>query len=154
MQQLMNKISEKIFLLARPIAEEQGLSLWDVEYLKEAGQWFLRIYIDKPGGVSIGDCEKFSRAFDIILDESDPIPDGYVFEVSSAGAERELKRESDFLQFLGSRVEVKLYTAADGGKSFVGKLLKHENGDVTIMSGENERTFAKAQIAQVRLRIS
>ena len=105
----MNRIAQQIYDLALPLAAEQGIEIWDVTYTKEAGQWFLRVYIDKPDGVGISDCETFSRAFDPILDEADPIEGSYVFEVSSAGAERELKRPSDFERFLGSNVEVKLY---------------------------------------------
>ena len=82
----MSKITELVTDLARPVVEENGCSLWDVEYLKEAGSWYLRLYIDKEGGVSIDDCEAVSRAVDPLLDEADPIPDAYTFEVSSAGA--------------------------------------------------------------------
>ena len=105
----MSKITDKVTAIAKPIVEEEGCSLWDVEYVREAGSWYLRLYIDKEGGVSIDDCERISRRMDPILDEADPIPDSYVFEVGSAGAERELKRPSDFERFLGSNVEVKLY---------------------------------------------
>ena len=136
--------------LAAPVAAELGLELWDVEYVREAGQWFLRVYIDKDGGVSINDCEALSRALDPVLDEADPIPDSYVFEVSSAGAERELKRPSDFEKFMGSEVEVKLYQPYEGKKSLVGKLEGYENGDITISSVQ----LKKSQIAQVKLHIS
>lgn len=149
----MNKIEERVWALAEPVAKECGLALWDVDYLKEAGQWVLRVYVDRDGGVAIDDCEKFSRAFDPVLDEADPIESSYVFEVSSAGAERELKRPSDFEKFLGHNVEVRLYTAAQGAKSHIGKLLRYSEGDVAIASGAGELTFSKAQIAQVRLRI-
>ena len=110
----MSKITDKVTALARPIVEEEGCSLWDVEFVREAGSWFLRVFIDKEGGVSIDDCERISRRMDPILDEEDPIPDSYVFEVGSAGAERELKRPSDFEQFMGSQVEVKLYQPVKG----------------------------------------
>ena len=105
----MSKVTETVTALAAPVAEKLGLELWDVEYIREAGQWFLRVYIDKDGGVSINDCEALSRALDPVLDEADPIPDSYVFEVSSAGAERELKRPGDFARFMGSGAEVRLY---------------------------------------------
>ena len=98
----MSKITERVFDLARPVVEEEGCSLWDVEYLRAAGPRYLRIYIDKDGGVSIDDCERISRRLDPILDEADPIPESYVFEVGSAGADRELKRPSDFAQFMGA----------------------------------------------------
>ena len=102
----LSKISDKVFALAAPVVEEEGCSLWDVEYIREAGSWYLRIYIDKEGGVSIDDCERISRRLDPMLDEADPIPDSYVFEVGSAGAERELKRPGDFERFAGSQVEL------------------------------------------------
>ncbi|MBR3585787.1 MAG: ribosome maturation factor RimP, partial [Oscillospiraceae bacterium] len=100
----MSKITERVFELARPVVEDEGCSLWDVEYLREAGTWYLRIYIDKEGGVSIDDCERISRRLDPILDEADPIPESYVFEVGSAGADRELKRPSDFAQFMSAEI--------------------------------------------------
>lgn len=151
----MSKITEKVSLLARPVVEAAGCTLWDVEYIREAGSWYLRIYIDKEGGVSIDDCERISRELDPILDAEDPIPDSYVFEVGSAGAERELKRPGDFQQFLGSEVEVKLYQPLDGCKSFVGVLKSYSDaGEVTITVGKRDVSFAKSQTAQVRLHVS
>lgn len=149
----MNAVAQRVWDLAAPLAAEQGIEIWDVEYLREAGQWFLRVYIDKEGGVGIDECERFSRAFDPVLDEADPIPGSYVFEVSSAGAERELKRPGDFARFLGSFLEVKLYRAVDNAKVFTGFLRAYADGDVTVDCGGTERTFAKADVAQVRLRI-
>ena len=96
----MSKITDKVTELALPIVEARGCSLWDVEYVREAGAWYLRVYIDKDGGVDIDDCESISRALDPILDEADPIPESYTFEVGSAGCERELKRQSDFEKFM------------------------------------------------------
>ena len=100
----MAKVTELVAGLAAPIAEENGCSLWDVEYVREAGQWFLRVYIDKEGGVSIDDCEAVSRPLSDALDEADPIEGSYVLEVSSAGADRPLKKPAHFRQFLGSEV--------------------------------------------------
>lgn len=151
----MSRITDTVSLLARPVVEEAGCTLWDVEYVREAGTWYLRVYIDKDGGVSIDDCERISRELDPILDEADPIPDSYVFEVGSAGAERELKRPGDFAQFMGSEVEVKLYQPLDGAKSFVGILKAYsDDGTVTVASGKRELSFTKAQTAQVRLHVS
>ena len=150
----MSKITERVFELAKPVVEEEGCSLWDVEYLREAGTWYLRIYIDKDGGVSIDDCERISRRLDPILDEADPIPESYVFEVGSAGADRELKRPSDFEQFMGSEIEVKLYKPLDGSKSFVGSLTGYEEGTVVLDWRGKELRFAPSQIAQVRLYVS
>ena len=118
----MSKITALVEGLARPAVEEQGCSLWDVEYVKEAGSWYLRLYIDKEGGVSIDDCEAVSRAVDPLLDEADPIQDAYTFEVSSAGADRVLKRPEHFAAFLGAEVDVKFYRAIDGQKSCTGVL--------------------------------
>lgn len=146
----MSKVTEKVEALARPVVEDEGCELWSVEYVREAGSWYLRVFIDKDGGVGIDDCERISRRLDPILDEADPIPDSYVFEVGSAGAERELKRPSDFEKFMGSEVEVKLYQPYEGKKSLVGKLEAFDNGDITISSVE----LKKSQIAQVKLHIS
>ena len=146
----MSKVTEKVEALARPVIEDEGCELWSVEYVREAGSWYLRVFIDKAGGVGIDDCERISRRLDPILDEADPIPDSYVFEVGSAGAERELKRPSDFEKFMGSEVEVKLYQPYEGKKSLVGKLEAYENGDITISSVQ----LKKSQIAQVKLHIS
>ena len=150
----MSKITERVQALAEPVVREEGCSLWDVEYVREAGSWYLRLYIDKEGGVGIDDCERISRRLDPILDEADPIPESYVFEVGSAGAERQLKRPSDFAQFMGAEVELRLYKPQDGSKSFVGTLAGYDNGDVTLLLNGQERHFEKAQIAQVRLHIS
>ena len=151
----MNRIAQQVWDLALPVAAAQGVELWDVTYTKEAGQWFLRVYIDKDGGVGINDCEAFSRAFDPILDEADPIEGSYTFEVSSAGAERELKRPSDFARFLGSNVELKLYKGVDGSKTYTGKLTDYDSasGDVTIEAAGTPRTFSGSAIAQVRVRL-
>ena len=150
----MSKITDKVTELAEGIVREAGCSLWDVEYVREGGTWYLRVYIDKEGGVSINDCETISRALDPILDEEDPIPDSYVFEVGSAGAERELKRPGDFEKFMGSPVEVRLYQPINGCKAFVGQLKAYDNGNVTIQYGENEMSFLKAQIGAVKLHVS
>ena len=131
--------------------EDEGCSLWDVEYVREAGTWYLRIFIDREDGVSIEDCERISRRLDPILDEEDPIPDSYVFEVGSAGADRELKRPGDFKQFMGSAVEVRLYRPVDGSKRFTGTLVDYQDGEVSITQGERTLRFEKDQIAQVRL---
>ena len=150
----MSKITDKVTELAKPVVEDEGCTLWDVEYVREAGSWYLRVFIDKEGGVSIDDCERISRRLDPILDETDPIPDSYIFEVGSAGAERELKRPSDFEQFMGSQVEVKLYQPVKGSKTFVGTLSGYDNGKVTVAAGKETMTFEKAQTAQVKLHVT
>ena len=148
----MNKIEKIVYDLALPVVEETGLELWDVEYVTEAGQRYLRVYLDGPDGVALDDCERVSRILDPILDEKDPVPDSYIFEVGSAGCERQLKRPSDFERFMGSNVEVKLYSAVDGAKQWVGTLMAYEDGDVIIDAG-GEHRFTKKQVASVRLRV-
>lgn len=150
----MGKLVDTVRALAEPVAAEYGCEVWDVEYIREAGAWYLRVYIDKLGGVGIDDCEAVSRALDPVLDEADPVPGSYVFEVSSAGAERELKRPGDFERFFGELVEVKHYQPVEGAKNHVGVLRGYENGDVTIEINGTEKLFKKAQVAQVRLRMT
>lgn len=150
----MSKITEAVANLAKGVVEAEGCSLWDVEYVREAGSYYLRVYIDKPGGVSINDCEAISRTLDKLLDEADPIPDSYIFEVVSAGAERELKRPSDFEAFLGSEVEVRTYKPINGQKAFVGTLEKYEDGAVTLSSGKKQIRLEKQDIALVKLHVS
>ena len=150
----MSKITEAVANLAKGVVEAEGCSLWDVEYVREAGSYYLRVYIDKPGGVSINDCEAVSRTLDKLLDEADPIPDSYIFEVASAGAERELKRPSDFEAFLGSEVEVRTYKPINGQKAFVGTLEKYEDGSVTLSSGKKQIRLEKQDIALVKLHVS
>ena len=150
----MSRLTEKISALARPIIEEEGCSLWDVEYVREAGTWYLRVFIDKADGVSIDDCERVSRRLDPVLDAEDPIAESYVFEVGSAGADRELKRPQDFEQFMGSEVEVRLYRPMDGSKRFVGTLAAYGDGAVTLVQNGQQLRFEKDQIAQVRLYVT
>ena len=151
----LKKITELVAGLAAPAVEQAGCSLWDVEYVREGGTWYLRIYIDKPGGVDILDCETVSRAVEPLLDEADPIQGSYTFEVSSAGAERALKRPSDFQRFLGSPVLVKLYRNQDGRKEFAGTLAAYDEatGAVTVTVGKQDMTFEKKDVALVRLRV-
>lgn len=150
----MSKITDTVLALAQPVVEAEGCEIWDVEYVKEAGAWYLRVYIDKVGGVSIDDCEAVSRALDPVLDEADPIPTSYIFEVSSAGVERELKRPRDFEKFLGSQVEVRHYQPVEGAKAHTGTLRGYADGAVTIEINGAEKTYQKAQVAQVRLSVT
>lgn len=149
----MKKVTEKVAELARPIVEKHGLELWDVELVKEAGQLYLRVYIDREGNISTEDCEAVSREMDPLLDELDPIKESYIFEVSSPGAERALKRPSDFERFIGHNVAVRLYRSKDGRKEYVGKLLKHDNGDLEIEVDGSPVLFKKGEVALVRLRL-
>ena len=149
------KVTELTAQLAAPAIAEQGCTLWDVEYVKEAGTWYLRVLLDKEGGVDILDCEAISRKLDVLLDEADPIEGSYTLEVGSAGAERALKRPSDFERYLGSPVLVKTYRNMDGRKEFAGHLKAYDEatGDVTITIGAQEMTLTKKDTALVRLRV-
>ena len=146
------KVTELVTELAAPIAEKQGCFVWDVEFVKEAGERYLRVFIDNEAAeVNIDQCEAVSRELDAKLDEVDPIQESYIFEVCSAGAERELKRPADFERFLGSEVSVKLYSAKNGRKEYVGILSSYADGDLTLADGTG---FRKNEIAQVRLHVT
>ncbi len=147
------KITEQVAAFAQPIVEEKGCSLWDVEYVREGAERYLRLYIDKDGGVDINDCEAVHRAIDPVLDEKDPIPESYHFEVCSAGLERALKRPSDFDRFMGSPVLVKLYRPRNGLKEIPGILRGYADGCVTVEAGKESITFTKSEVALVRLRV-
>lgn len=147
------KITEQVTSFAQPIVEANGCSLWDVEYVREGSERFLRLYIDKEGGVNINDCEAIARAVDPILDEKDPIPESYHFEVCSAGLERPLKRPGDFEKFMGSPILVKLYRPRNGLKEIPGILRGYEEGKVTVEAGKETITFEKSEVALVRLRV-
>ena len=150
----MSKITDLTAQLARPVVEANGCSLWDVEYVKEAGSWYLRVYIDKETGVSIDDCEAVARTLSDALDEADPIEGSYTLEVSSAGADRALKKPEHFRQFLGEQVDVKLYRAREGRKELTGALKAYENGDVTVELPGGDVTLEKKDVAQVRLHVA
>ena len=147
------KITEQVESFARPIVEGLGCTLWDVEYVREGSEQFLRLYIDKDGGVDIEDCEKIHRAMDPVLDEKDPIPTSYHFEVCSAGLERALKRPTDFAQFMGSPILIKLYRPKNGLKEFPAILRGYEDGKVIAEAGKETLTFEKSEVALVRLRV-
>ena len=147
------KITELVESIARPIVEAHGCTLWDVEYVREGTERFLRLYLDKEGGVDISDCEAISRAVDPILDEKDPIPESYHFEVCSAGLERPLKRPGDFERFMGSPITVKLYRPRNGLKEIPGILRGYADGVVTVEAGKETIAFQKSEVALVRLRV-
>lgn len=151
----MKKITELAAELAAPIIAEQGCALWDVEYVKEAGTWYLRVLLDKEGGVDILDCEAISRKLSDLLDEADPIEGSYTLEVGSAGAERPLKRPGDFEKFIGSPVAVRLYRSLNGRKEYAGvlKVYDAQSGAVTVTVGKEDMTFEKPDVALVRLRV-
>ena len=147
------KVTDLVAEFATPVAEQFGCSLWDVEYVREGSERYLRIYIDKEGGVDIDDCEKVHRAIDPILDEKDPIPDSYHLEVCSPGLERVLRRPSDFARFMGSAVMVKLYRPRNGLKEIPGILRDYADGVLTVEAGKETIVFQKSEVASVRLRV-
>ena len=147
------KVTELVTQFAKPLVEEAGCSLWDVEYVREGAERFLRVYIDKDGGVDVADCERIHRMIDPILDEKDPIAESYHFEVCSAGIERPLKKPSDFEAFMGSPVLVKLYRPRNGLKEIPGILRGYEDGKITVEAGKETVTFEKSEVALVRLRV-
>ena len=150
----MAKVTDTVAQLALPYVEAAGCTLWDVEYIKEAGEWYLRIYIDKEGGVSIEDCEAVSRPLSDKLDEADPIQGSYVLEVGSAGADRALKKPEHFAQCMGQEVDVKLYRPREGRKEFTGTLAGYDQGNVTVTQPHGaEVVFEKKEIALVRLHL-
>ena len=144
--------TEKVWQIAAPIAETLGLTLWDVRFVKEGADWFLRVFIDKEGGVSIDDCEAMSRALDAPLDEQDPIPQSYCLEVSSPGLERELTRPRHFEQMEGQPVTVTLIRPQNGQKVLAGTLAGYRDG-VILLKLENGETMEiiKKETASVNL---
>lgn len=150
----MRKVTDVAAELALPFVEAAGCSLWDVEYVREAGTWFLRVYIDHPDGVSIDHCEAVSRPLSDALDEADPIEGSYTLEVSSAGADRPLKKPEHFRQLLGQEVEVRLYRPRDGRKDFHGPLAAYEDGSVTLTVDGAPMVFEKKDLALVRLYVT
>ena len=131
-------IAETVRALAEPVAAELGLEIWDVEYVKEGADMYLRIIIDKDEGIDIEDCERMSRAIDPLLDEADPIEESYRLEVSSPGIERDLTRPEHFEKCMGEKVEVRLFAPLEGRKQIVGILSAYDGNEITIdENGEN-----------------
>ena len=137
------------FLL--PVLAKHNFELWDVEYVKEAGTWYLRAYIDKEGGIAVNDCEVISRILSDWLDQTDFIEDSYILEVSSPGLGRPLKKERDFERSLGEEVEIRLYKALNKQKEFTGILKAYDKETVTIETAEGELVFDRPDIALIRL---
>ena len=139
--------------LLLPIVEQFGFELVDVEYVKEGGTWYLRGYVDKPGGITINDCEAVSRQFSDRMDEEDFIPDSYVMEISSPGLDRPLKKPKDFERSIGKKVEIRTYRPVDHCKEFVGTLISYDDDTVTVETEGQNRVFDRKDIALVRLYI-
>ena len=138
--------------LILPILDKMNFELVDVEYVKEAGNWYLRFYIDKEGGITVDDCEAVSRIFSDKLDELDFIEDAYIMEVSSPGLGRPLKKEKDYVRSMGKEVEIRTYRPINKEKEFYGILSAYDESSVTITTeDQKEQTFEKADIALIRL---
>lgn len=154
------KTTDRVFSLAEPVARELGLSIWDVRFVKEGASWYLRIFIDKPEGINIEDCEAMSRAVDPLLDEADFISQSYYLEVSSPGLGRELSRPEHFQRYIGEAVRVRLIRARDGRKEWTGRLSGYDGGVILSPDGADmdspeaaasEIRFEKADISRVNL---
>lgn len=145
---------KKVEALLAPIIEANNVELADVEFVKEGQNWYLRIYIEKDGGVTIDDCEVVSRAIEKVIDEKDPIEQAYILEVSSPGIDRPLKKDTDFIKYASEVVDVKLYKAIDKQKEFQGKLKGLEGTVVTIIDDDGrEVSFERKDIASIRLAV-
>ena len=142
--------TQKAEQLLKPTVEGLGFELCDVEFVKEYGDWVLTLYIDKPGGVTIDDCELVSRTVDPILDEADPIEQQYYLSVSSLGLDRPLKKDADYQRNLGKRIEVKLFAPQNGKKEWTGELVRYDETTLTIRDGEAERTLERKAVALAR----
>lgn len=137
--------------LLRPVMEEHKFELVDVEYVREAGTWYLRAYIDKEGGITIDDCETVSRVLSDLLDEQDFIEEAYILEVSSPGLGRPLKKDKDFKRSIGEKVEIRTYRAIGKQKEFTGVLKGFDEENIRIEMDGKETLFARKDVALVRL---
>jgi len=145
-----NKAIEVVEALARPIIENLGLELVDVEYVREGANWYLRVYIDKDGGVTLDDCEAVNKPLSDKLDEVDPIPQSYIFEVSSPGIERPFKRPKDYIKAIGQKVHIKFYKAVDGCKTIDGILEAYNDDTVSILTEkEGIKTYSLESISKI-----
>lgn len=142
---------KKVRELAEPLCDELGLFLWDVKFEKEGANWYLRVYIDKDGGVTVDDCEALNRPLDALLDEYDPIPQSYVFEVSSPGLARKLERPEHFEVCIGDEVRIRFIRPRNGEKETIRTLLGYDGGSITVSGEDNEETIPLEECAFVKL---
>lgn len=147
------KIKTTVEEMVQPYLDEHGFELVDVEYVKEGSNWFLRVFVDKEGGIDIDDCGSISEYLSQKLDENDPIPTAYFLEVSSPGAERPLKKKEDVVKSVGKDVFVTVYEAVDGMKEFEGKLESFDNEELVIKVGKKQHVIPYAKVASARLAI-
>ncbi len=148
---LREKYEKKTEELIIPILDDFGFELVDIEYVKEGQDYFLRAYIDKPGGITIDDCVDVSRKMNDLLDEHDFIKEKYIFEVSSPGLDRPLKKDKDFKRSIGKNVEVRTFKKINGDKQFEGELLSYDDKTFTINIDDEEVTFDKKDVSLIRL---
>ena len=146
-----SKIEQAVLAMAEPIAKENGCYLYDVEYLKEGGFWFLRVYVDKEGGISLDECELVSRSLSEVLDKEDPIDRNYYLEVSSPGVERKLKTPEHFKRYLGETVDVGLYKAIGGAKQLTGTLKDYDGETVSLEVGGETVAIPQKETTVVHL---
>ncbi|GIP21466.1 MULTISPECIES: ribosome maturation factor RimP [Paenibacillus] len=147
------KIKAHVEQLVQPFLEDNGFELVDIEYVKEGSNWFLRVFVDKEGGIDIDDCGRISEYLSEQLDANDPIPTAYFLEVSSPGAERPLKKPEDVAKAVGKDVFVTTYEPIDGQKEFEGKLLSFENEELVVQSGKKQTAIPYSKVASARLAI-
>lgn len=147
------KIKTTVEEMVKPYLDEHGFELVDVEYVKEGSNWFLRVFVDKEGGIDIDDCGLISEYLSQKLDETDPIPTAYFLEVSSPGAERPLKKKEDVAKAVGKNVFVTVYEPVDGVKEFEGMLASFDNDELVIESGKKRHSIPYAKVASARLAI-
>lgn len=152
MAQKPKGVTEVVWGIAEPLANEFGYILWDVEFTREGSKRILRLTIDSEDGIGVDDCEKMHRAIDPLLDEADPIEEAYYLEVSSPGIERELRTDAHIEYCVGADVEVRLYAPRDGSKVFCGELLPlSENGEVEIAVGDKKLSFERSAVAKIKI---
>ena len=143
---------DTVTALAQPVVAEMGLQLWDVRFEKEGASWYLRVFVEKEGGVSVDDCVAMSHALDGPLDETDPIEQNYYLEVSSPGLERELTRDEHFQALLGARIKVRLIRPVDQVRDFTGELLSFDNGAITLLlENGTQMQLQKKEASWIRL---
>lgn len=146
-----DEYEQKTEALVMPIIEANNFELVDVEYVKEAGNWYLRVYVDKEGGIAVDDCEVVSRALSDKLDVDDFIEDSYILEVSSPGLGRPLKKEKDFIRSIGKEVDIHLYKSIDKQKEFTGVLKSYNKEEIVLQIEDTEVTFDRTNVALIRL---
>lgn len=144
------KLTDRVFEICEPTVKQLGYELYDVEYEKEYDNWVLTLFIDRPEGVSLDDCELVSNAVDPILDEADPIEQAYYLSVSSVGIDRPLKKDKDFARNVGNKLDIRLYAPLNGKKELVGSLVSFTDADLTVQTEKGEMTLAKKACALIR----